>query len=142
VFLRALSLAHCCFWYIYIYINDIAYSCPDLNIDLHADDSTLFKSDTELSKIESHLQSNLDYISKWCTYNNKALHPQKTKCMIIGSKQKLRGDKHLTLKVNDNILENVRSQKVLGVYTMVSYYVTSTCQKDPSGTFLVNKPVA
>jgi len=99
-----------------IYINDIAYSCPDLNIDLYADDSTLFKSDTELSKIESHLQSNLDYISKWCTYNNMALHPQKTKCMIIGSKQKLRGDKHLTLKVNDNILENVRSQKVLGVF--------------------------
>jgi len=25
-----------------IYINDIAYSCPDLNIDLYADDSTLF----------------------------------------------------------------------------------------------------
>jgi len=35
-----------------------------------------------------------------------ALHPQKTKCMVIGSKQKLRGDNHLTLKVNDCILEN------------------------------------
>jgi len=99
-----------------IYINGIAYSCPDLNIDLYADSSILFKSDTELSKIESHLQSNLDYISKCCTYNNMDLHPQKTKCLIIGSKQKFRGDKHLTLKVNDNILENVRSQKVLGVY--------------------------
>ena len=33
-----------------------------------------------------------------------------------GSKQKLRGDKHLTLKVNDYILENVSSQKVLCVY--------------------------
>ena len=60
-----------------IYINDIAYSCPDLNIDLYADDSTLFKADTELSKVESHLQSNLNCISKWCTYNNMALHPQK-----------------------------------------------------------------
>ena len=66
--------------------------------------------------VESHLQSNLDNISKWCTYNDMALHPQKTKCMIIGSKQKLRGDKQLTLKVNENILENVRFQKVLGVY--------------------------
>jgi len=45
-----------------------------------------------------------------------ALHPQKTKCMVIGSKQKLRGENHLTLKVNDCVLENVNSQKVLGVY--------------------------
>jgi len=36
--------------------------------------------------------------------------------MIIGSKQKLKVDKHLTLKVNDNILENVSSQKVFGLY--------------------------
>jgi len=100
----------------YIYINDMDYSCPDLNTDLYSDDSTLFKSDTELSKVESHIQSNLDYISKWCTYNNMALHPQKTKCVIIGSKQKLIDDKHITLKVNDNILEIVRSQKVLAVY--------------------------
>jgi len=63
--------------------------------------STLFKSDTELSKVESHLQSNLDCISKWCTYNNMALPPHKTECMMIGLKQKLRGDNHLTLKVND-----------------------------------------
>ena len=31
---------------------------------------------------------------KWCTYNNMALRPQKTKCMVIGSKQTHRGDNH------------------------------------------------
>jgi len=107
-----------------IYINDIAYSCPNLNIDLYADDSTLFKSNTELSKVESHLQSNIDCILKWCTYNNMALHPHKTKCMIIGSKQKLKINKHLKLKVNDNILENVSSQKVLGVYIDCNFCYT------------------
>ena len=80
-----------------IYINDIAYSCPDLNIDLYADDSTLFRSDTNLLEIETNLQTNLDNISKWCIINNMALHPKKTKCMIIGSKQNVRGDKELTL---------------------------------------------
>jgi len=45
-----------------------------------------------------------------------ALHPQKTKYMVFGSKQKLRGENILTLKVNDCVLENVNSQKVLGVY--------------------------
>jgi len=36
--------------------------------------------------------------------------------MVLGSKQKLRGENHLTLKVNDSVLANVNSQNVLGVY--------------------------
>jgi len=34
------------------------------------------------------------------------------------------------------------SVKIDRAHTMVSYYVTSTCQKDPSGTFLLQKHVA
>jgi len=51
-----------------------------------------------------------------------ALHPQKTKCMVIGSKQKLRGDNHLTLKVNECVLEKINCQKVLGVY--IDYHLS------------------
>jgi len=65
-----------------IHKNDIAYSCPYLNMDLYADDSTLFRSDTNLLKIETNLQTNLDITSKWCNINNMALHPKKTKCMV------------------------------------------------------------
>jgi len=56
-----------------IFINEIAYSCPDLNIDLYADDSKLFGSDTNLLEIEMNLQTDLDSISKWCNINNMAL---------------------------------------------------------------------
>ena len=91
-----------------IYINDIAYSCPDLNIDLYADDSTLFRSDTNLLEIEKNLQINLDSISKWCNINNMALHPKKTKCMVIGSKQKVCGDKQLTLRLIKAAVTSVR----------------------------------
>jgi len=58
-----------------IYKNDIAYSCPDLNIDLYANDSTLLRSDTNLLEIEMNLQTNFDSI--WCNINNMALHPKK-----------------------------------------------------------------
>jgi len=102
-------------FYFFIYINDIAYSFSDLKIDLYADDSTLFRSDTNLLEIEKNLQTNLDSISKWCNINNMALHPKKTKCMIIGSKQKVCGDKQLTLRLFGTVLENVTCHKVLGV---------------------------
>jgi len=40
-----------------------------------------------------------------------ALHPKKTKCMVIGSKQ----NKQLTLRLNETVLANVICHKVLGV---------------------------
>ena len=45
------------------------------------------------------------------------LHPKKTECMVIGSKQKFRGDKQLTQILNKIVLENVTCHKVLGVIT-------------------------
>ena len=94
---------------------NVSNSCPDLNIDLYADDSTLFRSNTNLLEIENNLQINLDSISKWYKINNMALHPKKTKCMVIGSKQKVCGYKQLTLRLNETVLENVICHKVLGV---------------------------
>ena len=54
----------------------------------------------------------MDSISKWCNINNMALHPKNTKCMVIGSKQKVSGDKFLQLTLRPN--ENVICHKVLG----------------------------
>ena len=100
-----------------IYINDIAFSYPDLNIDLYADDSTLFQSGFDISNIEEKLQSDLDNISHWCTNNNMSLHPQKSKCMLISSKHvKKFATRQLALKLNETNLENVTVQKVLGVF--------------------------
>ena len=99
-----------------IYINDIAFLHPDLNIDLYADDSTLFESGFDIFKIEEKLQSDLDNISNWCINNNMSLHPQKSKCMLISSKHRKKVTRQLALKLNDTNLENVTIHKVLGVY--------------------------
>lgn len=94
-----------------IYTNDITLSCQDLNIDLYADDSTLYESDFQISEIQTKLQMNLDLINKWCIINNMSLHPLKTKCMVIGSNYKLKHAGNLHLTINDCILENVTTQK-------------------------------
>lgn len=99
-----------------IYINDICYSCENLNIDLYADDSTIFESDFKLLTIQRKLQNNINQILKWCTLNNMALHPNKTKCMILGSKQRVKSIEELSLQINDTFIENVIVQKILGVF--------------------------
>ena len=45
-----------------------------------------------------------------------SLHPIKTKCMIIGSRNKLKNTDLLHLYINETSLENVNVHKVLGVY--------------------------
>ena len=42
-----------------------------------------------------------------------ALHPSMTKCMLIGSKNKLRKASNLKITINNTDLENVQSQKVV-----------------------------
>ena len=70
--------------------NDIADVCPDANLELFADDSTLYKSGYNLNDIELKLQENLNSITSWCKINNMMLHPTKSKCMLIGSNYKLK----------------------------------------------------
>ena len=64
-------------------------TCPDKDIDLYADDSTMYKSAFYLIQIESKLQGHLFRIQKGCTINNISLHPSKPKCMLIGSKHNM-----------------------------------------------------
>ena len=108
-----------------LYINDMTFSCNDLNIDLYADDSTMFQSGFKILDIQTRLQKNLDEIDKWCTLNNMALHPKKTKCMVIGSRYMLQHSNQLSLKIGDTVLENVTEQKILGVYidNMLNWHV-------------------
>lgn len=98
-----------------IYINDLADACPGVNLELFADDSTLYKSGYNLPEIESNLQENLTLITRWCKTNNMLLHPTKSKCMLIGSRYKLKSVNSLQLFLENVQLENVSCQKLLGI---------------------------
>ena len=97
-----------------LYINDIVYSSIDIHIDLYADDSTMYESGYDLKSIQTKLQNNLNDIEIWCKLNNMAVNPSKSKCMVMGTKQKVKR-KTIHLLLNGSVLENVTVQKLLGV---------------------------
>ena len=70
-------------------------------------------------------------MQKWCVNNNMVLNPNKTTCMLIGTKNRLRKTQNLDLKTSDSKIENVRTQKLLGVYieSTLSWkiHVNKTC---------------
>ena len=98
-----------------IYINDLRLFIKNSNLDLYADDSTLYMSGAKSLEVQTNLQSSLNSILDWCTYSNMLVNQTKTKCMLIRPKNKSTSCK-LDLRINNVPTENVDSHKILGVH--------------------------
>ena len=66
--------------------------------------------------MQAKLKHNLDGVQQWCKLNNMLLHPDKTKCMVLCTKQRNFKSKELTLRISNQVIQNVKVQKLLGVY--------------------------
>lgn len=101
-----------------MYINDLPLDFNNARVrcDLYADDSTLHSSGKKLENIEKDLQSSLNKIDSWCKTNSMFLHPDKTKCMLISTRQKHQRKKmSLNLSISSTAIDQVSEHRVLGV---------------------------
>ena len=98
-----------------LYMNDLPLHVTT-NIDMYADDSTVHKSWKTIQDIEQNLNSDMKAISDWCSENKMVINTTKTKSMLITTKQRRSHlIETLTIKVNDQVLEQTDHEKLLGV---------------------------
>ena len=84
--------------------------------DLFADDASLYSTNKDLKIIEKSLQKSLDLTSEWCKENRMVIHPNKTKCMVIATRQKLQREPlKLKLLIGQKHIDQVQQHRVLGV---------------------------
>lgn len=101
-----------------LYINDLPFSLsqPDAILDLFADDSSLHTQNKNLESIQNTLQKSINEIDIWCKSNKMALHPKKTKAMLLSTRQKHQlHPLKLELNINSTPVEQVSEHRVLGV---------------------------
>ena len=98
-----------------IYTSDLP-SCipPNCNLFMYADDSTLTCSSSSINEVERSLNVALDRIHNWCVRNKLRLNSNKTKCMIIGTRQKI-SDAELNVYIADKLIIKEKCCKCLGV---------------------------
>ena len=127
-----------------LYINDLPFSIND-DCELFADDTTIHTSDKKLDKVYSSLQNSVDDLINWTEYNHMSLHPQKTKYMLITTRQKrqnIKNNPHSLLIGNDAIAE-VEEHKVLGVNIdnnlSWAHHVRSLCKTMSRKIYLLNR---
>ena len=83
---------------------------------MYGDDTAITYSSKNKYDINCVLNEELQMVSEWM-YNNKlTLNASKTKVMTFGTSQKNKKGDNLTVKIKDDILENVTEFKHLGVW--------------------------
>ena len=103
------------FWDYYIYINDLSNK-PKSNVQLLADDVSLFTIVKYINESASALNNDLSLISKWA-FNWKMLYhpdPSKPAQEVLFSRNK-KLQIHLTISLNNIQVERASYQKHLGI---------------------------
>ena len=100
-----------------IYINDLPLALKKAEVDIYADDTTIWSSGNTCEEIQLKLQDTLDSAGKWFKANGMMPNTTKTKQLLIGTAQKLsHADKDsLDLLLNNTRLDEATDEKILGV---------------------------
>ena len=101
-----------------IYINDLPFSTK-ASCQMFADDTTVYVKHTDVSKISTLLQPEVDKLIEWAELNHMVIHPQKTKYMLVTNRQKRQNlcvdDTQMQVVIAGKNIDKVDSHKVLGV---------------------------
>ena len=103
-----------------IFINDLPLFIGDSiqSVDLYADDTTLYDIGLDKDMVENNLQHSLNLLKMWCLENGMIINIDKTKLMLISSRQKKKcmKDNKLAIEYDNFDLQLTSCEKVLGVH--------------------------
>ena len=97
-----------------IYINDISYSTNE-HILSFADDTTVFLSDNEPTRLFNGANESMNAIFNWFCANRLSLNASKTHYMVINPPHRNLDLSAHSLKIDNVILNKVNSCKFLGI---------------------------
>ena len=98
-----------------IYTSDLPLCIPpNCSLFMYADDSTITCSSSSVNEIENILNIALARIHNWSVRNKLTINANKTKSMLIGSRQRV-SNTDLNVSIADSPIVKVNSCKCLGV---------------------------
>ena len=78
-----------------IFINDLPSIFSGCNVQLYADDTVIYTSQTNLLQTQSTLQFNLNYLESWLRENKLLINKTKTNTMLFGTNQNIKAQTNL-----------------------------------------------
>ena len=102
-----------------IFINDLPLVLQNyVVVDLYAGDTTFYDFQFDIIELETNLQHALNLLRIWCRQNGMVLNTDKTKVMLITSRQKRLSMQSpvLSLTYSDIDIKMTHADKILGVH--------------------------
>ena len=99
-----------------MFMNDMPLNVS-ASVDMYADDSTITATGKTTEAVEEKLNNDLHEVSKWCEENKMVINAEKTKMMLVTTRQKWQ-NLHKTdhdVQINDKNLQVVNGERLLGV---------------------------
>lgn len=100
-----------------IYMNDMVQCLRNCSADMYADDTTFYLKEKSTNVLNTKIEEDMDNVSKWCRNNKMVINGNKTKSMLVGSKQRLSSlpNAKLSIAIDGTPIQNVYCEKMLGV---------------------------
>ena len=99
-------------WLFLIMVNDFPKLSPYTSSALFADDSSIWRSGTNIQHISHHIQSDLVIIGEWCLKWGFKINTNKTVGIVFTNKVKF---KMPNIRINGELIQFVDSVKMLGI---------------------------
>ena len=96
-----------------LFINDLPFFITHLKALLFADDTTLYRSENDLTVLLELFRESIKEMIKWCTFNRLDINWSKTYVMFVTNKKNVELPNEIN--VDDNKIMVVNSFKLLGV---------------------------
>ena len=104
---------------------------------MYADDSAILVADKSISNVEMLLQKELEVVSDWLIDNKLSLHPGKIKCILLGSKIRLKSQSTLNISYKGTDIERKESVKLFRCNCRaVSEYLVLTFLGSPAIVYI------
>jgi len=97
-----------------IYINDLPNCLKHTSASLFADDTQIYAASHNSIELNNKLNEDMHLLLDWVRANKLTLHPKKTKCILIGSRQRLT-ESSLSLNIDNHVITPDENIKSLGV---------------------------
>ena len=102
-----------------LFINDLPLNVTHSELDMYADDTTLTVKGKTTEELESKLNEDMQNVSDWCIRNKMKANTNKTKVMMITTRQKRQTipieNRELNVYLGNEKLGNAETEKLLGV---------------------------
>ena len=103
-----------------IYINDLPLALDSSNVNMYADDTSIYYSSKSISSINNAVNKDLQSLKSWLDENKLSLNVAKTQSILIGSRYKIRAveqpdNQKPFLHIGDEAISIITSTKYLGI---------------------------